>query len=438
MKPKEKELLSKLEARIKQEGLIPDTNKPGKFIKQENYGGEKKLKYLHPNNWVFHDQVVTKVLDGDYLEIMPYSGEFVTTMNCTSRCDSPCPYKSAKEQKGVWAKNDFSNPLAHMKDLGFAKELLEKLADEGVKGLVFTGGGEPFLFTDLEELVKHNTELGLDAVVYTNGNAVTEKRARKIVEASPLLVRVSLNAGTKNTYNQFHNPLNSSGAFERTLNSISYLAQGSLENPDVNVGVAVVFNEVNSSDLVESAKRVREIVDKTGGGITFITYRPAFDYFGTTKLQKELLEETHEIVETQVRDVLNGTAVAVANVTTRYEALMKNTRYYDACRASGLYVELSPSGELHLCCDRNCHDDYVIGDLTTNTLAEIWAGEQRKSMIQSIDSGGCYSCPSACKPHLANNQFAEIERLRDAGELYKVQLWIQEQRKMPIPKMVNF
>jgi hypothetical protein len=148
-------------------------------------------------------------------------------------------------------------------------------------------------------------------------------------------------------------------------------------------------------------------------------------------------------VEEKVRPILEDTGVMVSNVTSRFQVLIDYqnedyARYYDECRASGLFVELAPDGKLHLCCDWNCHPDYVIGDLTTNTLHNVWTGEQRKNMLHRINSHQCGTCPPACKPHDINKQFAQVEMLRASGELYKVIVWIEEQRKMTPPKMVNF
>ncbi len=427
---------NELVVRLKKEGLSPNPKEPGEFVKNGN--GKDGLGFLSPNNWVFHDQVVEKVLDGDYTGIMPYSGEFVTTLNCSNRCGIPCSYQVPKELEGVWEKNDFKNSRLHMESTEFAIEMLDKLIDGGIKGVTFTGGGEPFLFKGLDELVQHANNRGVDSVVYSNGNAAQREKVEKVIAGKPKLVRVSLNAGTDEVYNKFHNPLKNTNALQRCIDTIKTFAKGSMENPDMTFGVAVVINEINRYDLGETAKRIREIVDETGGGIKFVTYRPAYDYYCSQQLNAELLDETHEIVETDVRKILEGSEVKVSNLTFRYDALKEDMRDYDRCLASGLYFELAPPARLHICCDRNCHRDYEIGDLTENTLEEVWRGEKREAMIEYINNSKCSICPPSCKPDLTNKQFNRIEELRKQGDMYKVELWINEQRKMQKPKMVNF
>jgi MoaA/NifB/PqqE/SkfB family radical SAM enzyme len=422
---------------VEQEQLIPNLSKPGEFIR-DPYSNGVPGKFLSPNNWVFHDNIVDKVSGGKYLEIMPYSAEFVTTMNCTNRCRLPCSFQVQRLNEGIGFHNDFANPITHMQSMDYARDLLNKLIDGGIRGMIFTGGGEPFLFKHLEDLVAHTTSRGVDSVVYTNGNIFSQKRIEKLVEASPLLVRVSQNAGTEEEYLSLHDPLNPKGAFDRVLSTVYHLAKNSLKNKKTRVGVSFAINELNQGSIADSALRLREIVEKTGGGINFATYRPAYDYYGGKQLSEEFLDKTYEIVEKDVKKILEGTGIEVSNIKCRYDALKDQNRGYEKCRATGLYAELSPSGDMGLCCDRNCHRAYRIGNLNKNSLEEIWKSELRKNMIDYIDAHRCNVCPPACKPHETNKQFEEIEIMRKKNEFYKVMLWIEKQRAMPKPRMVNF
>lgn len=431
-----------LEEKISKEGLVPDPKHVGEFIKPKYRGTIDKFRFLAHDNWVYHDSIVKHVLEGDYLGITPYSGEFVPTMNCTNRCNIPCSYCEQRALEGITDFNDFKNARTHMQSLEFSFDLLYQLKEAGLKGLIFTGGGEPMLFDGIDSLIKKTTDYGIDSVLYTNGNLYTESESLKKIEklflARPKLIRVSLNAGTEKVYNAFHRPLSQEGAFKRALRTIENLAKCSVQDPRVKVGVAVVINNINCDDVVESALRIREIVSKTGGGISFATYRPAFDYYHGKQLPPELLLKACDTVETKVREILESSGVKLANVTSRYEDLLTPKRGYKQCRAMGVYSELSPSGELHTCCDRNCNRNYVIGDLTRDSLRAIYNSEKRFRQVKLVNDFDCSTCPPACKPHNVNKQFEEIEVLRAKNELYKFSVWLSEIRKNPKPEMVNF
>lgn len=423
-----------LKEKILREKLIPNPFKVGEFIPADN---DDKTRFLYPNTWVFHDCVVNPVLAGDYDSIKPFCSEFVATINCSNRCGM-CGYQYVKKKSGEWDGNDFNNPEVHMPGSEFAKNMVDKLNQGGIKGLIFTGGGEPTLFSGLEETMAYSTSLGIDSVLYTNGNFLNAGRIRKIIQARPLLARVSLNAGTKEIYNRFHNPLDKERAFERTLESIEEFARGSLENPTISFGIGIVVNAINRHDLVNAALRVREISDKVGGGIEFMSYRPAFNYYGKKQLEAELLDETCEIIERDVRRVMRDTGIRITNIKSRFKALKENTKTYTECRGTGPFSELCPNGMMCLCCDRNTNPDYEIGNLTKDSLLSIHLGDKRKNLLERINQGKCQDCPPACKSHELNKQFEDVEILRRAGEFHKVELWIEMQRKMPKPKMINF
>ncbi len=435
----EKEILkAQLREKIKQEGLVPDHRNPGQFIKPELDPNDDKIKFLAPDSWVFHENVVKKVLEGDYDGIMPYSAEFVPTLNCTNRCRGPCSYCLQRMNEGVAAKNDFGNSRVHMQSLNFAKGLMDKLIDGGIKGIIFTGGGEPSLFGGLEKLMEYTSQKGIDMVLYTNGNSWTPERIARVAKTNPLLVRLSLNCGTKEGYNRFHRPFNPNTAFDRVKHSISCFAKEARQNPKMDFGISFIMNEINYKELPETAKVIRKIVEDTGGKISFATYRPAFNYNGSKQTAPEIVDTAYDLVENEVRSILDGTGINVSNVRCRYDSLKGEERGYEICRAAGLFAELGPSGELHSCCDRNCFRVYAIGDLTKNSVQEIYKSAARKVVMAYANDYRCRTCPPACKPHEINKQFEKIEQLRANSEMYKFEAWIEAYRNMPKPKMVNF
>jgi len=423
---------------VRREGLVPDSKNPGEFKKPALNANQDPIKFLAPSSWVFHEDVTQKVLEGNYEGITPFSAEFVTTLNCTNRCLGPCSYCLQRMNEGVADRNEGKNPRVHMQSLEFAKGLMDKLVEGRVKGVIFTGGGEPSLFGGLEELMSYTSQKGADMVLYTNGNSWTPERISRVASTNPLVVRLSLNCGTKEGYNRFHRPFNPDTAFDRVKRSISCFAKEAAKNPKIDFGVSFIMNEVNYREIPETARVLKNILDNTGGKISFAAYRPAFNYNGSKQTDPRILDESYELVENDVRAILNGTGINVQNIKCRYDALKGEERGYEICRATGLFAELGPSGELHSCCDRNCFRVYAIGDLTKKPLKEIYSGRLRRVVLDYANDYQCTTCPTACKPHEVNKQFEKIEQLRAKGEMHKVEAWIESYKDAPRPKMVNF
>ena len=92
------------------------------------------------------------------------------------------------------------------------KRLLEQLAAYGVPVVLFSGG-EPLVREDLAELVGYATDLGLRAVLSTNGTLLTAERARALAAAGLSYAGVSVD-GRRETNDAFRGQR---GAFDAAV-----------------------------------------------------------------------------------------------------------------------------------------------------------------------------------------------------------------------------
>ncbi len=413
----------------------------------------KSLGFLSPQNWIYHDSIVDKVIEGNYDDITPYTAEFVVTLNCPNRCggcsidesikNGGCGYAQAKEEKGVWQKNNFMRDDCHLQSTELGKLILNKLKEGGIKGITYTGGGEPFMYPYLEDLVYYTSSIGLDSVVYTAGNAVSPSRIKKMYESSPNLIRMSFNAGTPDVFNSQHNPFNKENGYNHILNSLDTFAKLAHNYPDTDFAVAVLISEKNYHDLENIALRILETNDKYPGGIKFISIRPEFNYQGSFQPSLAISDQAWIDIEEKFRPILIDTGIRVDNIKCRYDALSLKKREYDICRATGLYAEVAPDGKMYHCCEKNCHEGWDIGDLKTQTVKEIYSSQRRFEIADDIENYlNCNkserSCPIVCKPHETNKQFECIEELREIGALHLAIEWINKHRLPSPPRFVNF
>ena len=418
--------------------LYPDPLVPGKFDLEEN-GIHKNAKgFLHPSNWVFHKGVYIPVLEGRYDKIKPFSAEIVPTMNCPLRCNLPCSFEEQKIILGCWDHNYFSSPETHMQNTTYARNLINKLHEGGVKGLIFTGGGDPFLYKNLGDIMKYAEVKEMDKVLYTNGVAVSKNQLEKVMESNPLLIRVSLNAFSKDVYNKFHNPFNKNNSHEKAWNNFEMIVEMAKYNYDTEVGAAFVVDEKNKDDLVNCANELANIKQRTNGDISVVAIRPRYHYRGGKQLEKEILKEIFENVERNVRPILEKVGIPCNNVKPRYDSLLDQKKKFTKCRASRNYGEIAPNGKNHLCCDNNAHPDWETGNLNEQTLDEIFESEEYAKILKKVNDTNCDICPPGCKPHLTNIQYDEVERKRANGEIHEVELWVEKWNEYEKPRMVNF
>ena len=106
----------------------------------------------------------------------------IVVWNCTRRCNLHCVHCYAN-----------ANDSIHVGELSTqeAKSFIQDLSNFGIPVLLFSGG-EPLLRDDIFELAIFARELGIRAVLSTNGTLITEKTAQRIKEVGFGEVGISL------------------------------------------------------------------------------------------------------------------------------------------------------------------------------------------------------------------------------------------------------
>lgn len=433
--------ISELEDRAKNmiERLIKASDMPHREVAiTKGLTSFTELKsYYALHQWVFHRGLAEKVLSGRFKEITPITSEFVPTLNCTFRCQL-CSYEIQKLAFGVLERNDVRNPKAHM-DWETMEISTKKLNKAGVKGLIYTGGGEPTFHADLIGGMRLARKLGIDIGLFTNGSILTPEKIKEFIELDPTFVRVSLNCGTEETHREYHRYKEPEvNFFEMALRTIELIAEEKIKRrSSMSFGVAFLTHKANENELPATAERLLEIVRKTGGGIDFVVYRPAVDYYHGTKIDPDFLEHTEQILFKDVKPKFEEVGIKFNYLGTRARD-MKRGKTYSSCIANGAYGEVGPDGSMYLCCEKNVMPQFLIGDLKTSSLLDIWGGKARRDLIRWVNERNLDVCPSVCKPHELNKVFHKIQELYMAGEKRMIEQWMEDLQDMPKPMNVNF
>lgn len=358
--------------------------------------------------------------------------EIVPSVLCPFRCPT-CSYQYIKRQLGCWKRNVITPQTLTNTDT--LTQIIHRLAEGGVSLLVWTGGGEPIFYRGWLEGMQIARNLGMENALYTNGSLLTQEKIEKMIALNPLFVRVSLNCGDEYTHAMFHGYNHKGAHFERVKRNIELLAQAreqAGEKVRTDIGVAVIFNEVNVEGLPDVARVLQDIAERTSG-ISFVLYRPVYGYYGRNQVEPEVLDRGRELLETEVPAILKNTGIRPIVLWPRFEALEEKGRDYTHCRASGFFAEVGPDGKMYLCCERNLDPLVEIGDLMTQTVEEIWQSERRKRVLEFTYRTDFAVCPPFCKPHRINILFEQIEAYRERGDIESVRSWIEAQQRLPIP-----
>lgn len=281
-----------------------------------------------------------------------------------------------------------------------AKDIVRQLAKNKIRGLIFTGGGEPLCNPCTLEIVELARSLGLDLGFITNGSLLNEKSAKTILD-NCTWVRVSLDAASPGVFKLMHGV--DGNEFNKVVKKIELLvdAKNKLKS-ECTIGVGFLTCDHSVSDMVKAAILSRQL------GVDYLQFRPMqihrggkFDYHWTD-------------VQNEIAGCLkysnNGFQVLYSQHKYEMAHDERFGRHYHKCYGQQFATVIAADAKAYLCCHVRGYEKYCIGDLRKNTFEEIWNSEQRKSVVENVDFKDCIPL---CRDNTFNQILWNIKQPRE-------------------------
>jgi MoaA/NifB/PqqE/SkfB family radical SAM enzyme len=278
-----------------------------------------------------------------------------------------------------------SKPAGHidggdLMDVDFALEMLRQLAVVGVKSVTFTGGGEPTLHQHFDRIVASANAYGLHVGLYTHGGHISAERAA-LLKRYCTFVFVSLDECAPETYKA------SKGVdrFQAATDGIRRLvaAEGK-----ATIGIGFFLHKDNFHQVREMVKLGRAL------GVDYVQFRPTIRY--EQDAPGELAEDTKWISwAVGYLNEFRGDSFVVADID-RFRMYQEwNGHGYSTCYWSAMQTVITPNGKVWRCTNKREHPEALLGDMTVDDFATIWA---RSGGPCAVDA----ACRLFCRGHLAN------------------------------------
>lgn len=234
--------------------------------------------------WLISAKNYISVHDGDFLRIHPITAEVIPSFNCCFRCEQ-CAYRLVKEQLNIWNGNDFSYQMS--KDN--MKLILTRLAEGGVRNIIFTGGGEPLC--NLEGTLCGMSickQLGLNFGIYTNGYFLDKEVSQKIISYNPEFIRVSIYGMDYQCFKKYTHA--TSESFTKVIGNIKQLIKQSRDSKSTTY-IALSFllhpNLYDNSEMIWKLTDIFTIEELKC--FKSIRFTPAVDYDTNKQHSKSFL-----------------------------------------------------------------------------------------------------------------------------------------------------
>ena len=243
--------------------------------------------------------------------------------------------------------------------------------------------------------------------MFTNGTLFDKWDMFDTLVDNMTWVRISVDAGTKKTYNGVRVAKGNQDWDKMVSNLTKLIEVNKSKGNKIDIGVGYVISPDTYEEIVEFAKFFKdfdlmycqykpEIIIREDGGVQRDIE------FWTDKVQP-LLDEAKDILGDKFQ--VNG--YKLEDLATDREKFGRN---YKKCLGSQIQPCVGADGHVYVCTNHRGWKQYSYGSLHQNTFEEIWKNlNERKKVMHTIENVECFkNCTKLCKPHESNKMVWEI------------------------------
>jgi len=274
----------------------------------------------------------------------------------THDCPARCPW--------CWFVSSKANHPRHVKEeLKFSvlAQTIDAMARMGVKAITWTGGGDPSVYSAINEAIDLTASFGLEQGMFTNGY--------KPINHPEKLAWIRLTVTE-----QFRVPKSASGYAAKTK-------------------VGVNFNLCQ-----ENATHLRAMVEAArSSGVHYFQVRPAL----ATSAEKQLPVEFPEWLQDYSTENFE-----VVTTDYKFNDYLK-PHGYPLCHGHRLVPFVWHNGDVAVCAYHFGKPEFIFGNLNEQSFEEIWNGERRATMLRD-GVAVIPACQRCCKNHEINKALAAL------------------------------
>lgn len=291
-------------------------------------------------------------------------------------CDHDCPFCSFRDESlptsSLFPMAGAKNPNRKM-PLSKALEIIQDCAALGVRAIQLTGGGEPTLHPDFAEIAGAVTAAGMELGLVTNGCHLEKAMVSALAKAA--WVRVSVDAGTPETYAKMHRTSESN--WRKIWTGIVRL-QGC--GPEI--GASFVLQRDNWTEVIRFA-RLAKTAGADNARITALTGPRGEDHFRPFAHEAEALcREAEKLAEDSFR---------VHNLFPSRAASLRPPKE-SACWYQHLAPFIGADLNVYRCCNTAYTPAGLVGSLAKQSFAALWESESKRRALADFDARGCPYC----------------------------------------------
>lgn len=359
-------------------------------------------------NKLFQESVLKRIRAVDWNTTS--SGPFVVELDPTTACNLACPDCISRD---LLNQGYFTRERIH--------DLAREMVDAGVKAVVLIGGGEPLAHPEIGRIIEYLATHGVHIGLTTNGLLI--HRYLDVIAEHVDWVRVSVDAGTAETFQKLRPSPSGKSLFDEVLRNMELLAprrrgklgysymiysEGLFEPHKRGEKLVVPLQPAYHPDGTPSLplNNVDEIYDAAviarNLGCDYFELKPMYDAHHFLILQNRHLMRKAAALADRAKG-LEDERFKVLFATKLKDLFAGETdvekKAYTRCAVAQLRTLVTPSG-VYVCPYFRGRDDKRIGNVMQTGFAEMWHGEERQRVMDRLDPS--VDCRMHCIRHESN------------------------------------
>ena len=309
--------------------------------------------------------------------------------------------------------------------------LCKDFVDMGVRAVNWTGGGEPTLNRHLKEAIEYCGSNGIKMGIFTNGTLFNkwdreDKNMFETLVDNMTWVRISVDAGTKETYNGIRRARGKQDWDGMVANLNRLIETNKAKGNKIDIGVGYVISPDTYHEIVDFANFFKDF------DLTYYQYKPEIIIREDGGEQRDIdfWRDKVQPLLNKAKDIL-GDKFQVNGYKLEDLAMDREKfgRSYKKCLGSQISPCIGADGHIYVCTNHRGWKQYSYGCLYDNkTFKEIWNDISKKQeVMHQIEDKECFAnCTKLCKPHESNKAVWEIwKNMGDMSDLEK-KLYVKE------------
>ncbi|QOG12177.1 radical SAM/SPASM domain-containing protein [Arcobacter sp. FWKO B] len=298
-------------------------------------------------------------------ELYPIYVEITPIGSCNHRCTfcsvDYIGYKSIKQNEEVLTTR------------------IKEMAKLGVKSIMFAGEGEPTLYKPLPNILDVCSEVGIDTSLTTNAVAMNETTLENYTRNCKW-IKVSINAGTKETYAKIHNTKEED--FDKVISNLKLAVKIRKEkNYTCTIGAQLLLLPENKDTVVNLARILAD------SGIDYLVIKPyTQSLYGTSRIYEGLTYQNMMDLEVELKQYETSEFNIIFRSNTM-KKLEETKQPYDKCYATpNFWAYIMADGSVYSCSAFLGNEDFKLGNINDNSFQNIWEGDKRRKNLNFISN----------------------------------------------------